>query len=192
MKSIREILNVRHKKALRLGVLLLSTLLVSTASALVYYSIQVRTTATTSAAAVKFVTGGDTPAGYFINTPGTYASISVKSYPNATLTYDKALNVSNTDTAAHSIRIRSVSISGGSTSYSNATSKIEFTLIALSGSSQGVITYTGGASWTTTGSPTTYVSIPASTEWTLKIVLVANASASTGVVTTIDIAVDVQ
>lgn len=192
MKSIGELFDLRHKKSLRLGVLLLSTLLIGSASALVYYSIQVRTTATTSAAAVKFVTAADTPTGYFINTPGTYASISVKSYPNATLTYDKALNVSNTDTVARTIRLRSVIISGGSTSYSNATSKIEFTLVNVTGASQGVITYTGGASWTTTGSPTAYVSIPASTQWTIKIVLVANASASTGVTTTIDIAVDVQ
>ncbi len=195
MKSVKELFDLRHRKGLRLGVLLLSTLMISTASALVFYSIQSRTTTTTSAAAVKFVAGGDTPAGFFINTAGTYARISTKSYPNATLTYDKVLNVTNTDTASHSIRLRSIAITSGQGSYSNSTSKIQFDLLNLTGAIQGTITYTGangGSPWTTTGSPTTFVTIPASTQWTIRLITVADATAATGVVTTIDVAVDVQ
>ncbi len=206
MKNIGELLDLKHKKSLRFGLLLLSTLLITSASALVYYSIVARTTATTSTAGVKFLTGSDTPAGYFINSAGTYASISVKSYPNATLTYDRALNVSNTDASTHQVRIRSVAISGGSSSYQNSTSKIEFDFLNAAGTVQGSITYTapGKTTWTQTATGTgacitgsctsaQYVTISANpTQWTIRIITVADAAAATGVVTTIDVAIDVQ
>lgn len=192
MKSISEIVDLRHRKALRIGVLVLSTLLIGTASALTYYSITSSITATTSAATVKFVSGSDTPAGFTINTAGTFATVTIKSFPNATLTYQKGLNVSNTDTAAHSVRLRSVQITGGSTSYSAATSKVEFDLVNLAGTVQASITYTGGASWTTTGSPTAYFSVPANTQWTIQVITTADAGAATGVNTGIQLAVDVQ
>ena|SRR5437660_498017 len=38
MKNLREILDLRHKKALRIGILILTTLLITSASALVYAS----------------------------------------------------------------------------------------------------------------------------------------------------------
>ncbi len=191
-------MDLKHKKSLRLGVLLLSTLLITSASALVYYSIANRTVATTAAAGVKFVAGGDcsgafgsSPCGVTISAAGTYAALSTKSYPNATVTYQRALNVSNTDTSTHSIRIRSIAISGGSASYAAATSKIEFDLINVSGANQGSLIYTGGASWSSP-SPTAYVTIPASTQWTIQIVAIADSTAAAGVTTTIDVAVDVQ
>src|SRR5881409_989619 len=113
MKSIREIFDLRHRKALRIAVLVLSTLLIGTVSALTYYSISASITATTTAAKVQFVAGGDTPAGYTISAAGTFAKISISGYPNATLTYQRGLNVSNTDTASHLIRLRNIQITGG-------------------------------------------------------------------------------
>jgi len=38
MKNLREILDLRHRKALRIGILILTTLLITSASALVYAS----------------------------------------------------------------------------------------------------------------------------------------------------------
>ena len=192
MKSIKEIFNLRHTKALRLGVLILSTLLIGSASALTYYSITSSAGTTTAAAKVQFVAGGDTPAGYTITAAGTFAKISISAYPNATLTYQKGLNISNTDNAAHSVRLRSVQVSGGSSSYSAATSKIEFDLVNLAGTVQASITYTGGGSWTTTGSPTAYFSVPANTNWTIQIITAADSGAATGVATGIQLAVDIQ
>ncbi len=199
MKNIREVLDLKHKKYLRLGVLLLSTLLITSASALVYYSIANRTVATTAAAGVKFIAGGDctgafgaSPCGVTISAAGTYAALSTKSYPNATVTYQRALNVSNTDATTHTIRLRSIAISGGSTSYSAATSKIEFDLINVLGVNQGSLIYTGGATWSTPTS-TAFVTIAASpTSWTIQVIAIADSTAATGVATTIDIGVDVQ
>src|SRR5712692_1119016 len=195
MKSIREIFDLRNRKALRIGILVLSTLLVSTASALTYYSITASSTATTSAATVKFISAADTPTGTVINAAGTFVTIPIKAYPNATLTYQYALNVNNTDTSAHQVRLRSISISGGQGAYSNSTSKIEFDLVNTAGTVQASVTYkgaNGGGAWTTTGSPTAYFSIPASTKWTIQVITVCDASASTGVGSGIQLAVDVQ
>ena len=195
MKSIREIFDLRNRKALRIGILVLSTLLVSTASALTYYSITASTTATTSTAVVKFISAADTPTGTVINAAGTFVTIPIKAYPNATLTYQFALNVSNTDSVAHQVRLRSISITGGQGAYSNSTSKIEFDLVNTAGTVQGSVTYkgaNGGGAWTTTGSPTAYFSIPASTKWAIQVITVCDATASTGVGSGIQLAVDVQ
>ena len=194
-------MDIRHKKALRMGVLLLLTLFITTASALVYYSIEYRTQVNVASAGVKFVAGGDctaafgtSPCGVTINSVGTYASLSLKTYPNATVTYEKSLNVSNTDTVTHKIRLNSVAISGGETSYAAATSKIQFTFIANNGTSQGTVTYTvSGGVWTNSGtSPTSFAVIAANpTQWRIQVVATADATATTGT-TTIDIKVDVQ
>jgi len=195
MKSFKEIFDLRHRKALRIGVLALFTLLITSASALTYYSLTASTSATTSAATVKFISAADTPTGTVINAAGTFVTLPIKAYPNATLTYQFALNISNTDASnAHSVRLRSVSIASGGGSYSNSTSKIEFDLMNTAGAQQTFVRYTGanGGAWTTTGSPTAYFSIAANTKWTIQIITSCDATASTGVTTSIQLAVDVQ
>lgn len=199
MKSVREIFDIRHRKGTRVAVLLLSTLLIMGASATVFYSLQNRTVATTSAAGVKFIAGNDcsgaygtSPCGATISAAGTYAALSLKTYPNATVTYQKALNISNTDAGTHQIRLRSTAISGGFASYAAATSKIEFDLIKTDGTNQGTMIYLGGGSWNTPAS-TAYVTIAAGTTiWTVQVIAVADSTAAAGVTTTIDIAVDIQ
>ena len=180
----------RQHPKLALGLLLLT--LVSTASAVVYYSLTLRVVVTSAAPKVIFITGGDsTAAGATIGTNSTYAKLTgIKSYPNATSIYEKALNVSNTDTAAHSIRLRSVSITGGSSSY--GTNGILIKLVDVAGAVQGTITYNGGGSWSTSGSPTSYVSLPASTQWTIRVDSTLSAGQAAGVATTVEIALDVQ
>lgn len=178
-----------HRK-LAIGLLLLA--LVSTASALVYYSLNLRTVVTSTTPKVVFVTASDsTAAGATIGTNSTYAKLTgIKSYPNATSIYEQALNVSNTDTAAHSIRLRSISITSGFASYGTILVKLTDTTGTLV--TGQTITYTGGGSWSTTGSPTGFQSLAASTKWSIRIESTLNAGVAAGVTTTIEIAVDVQ
>ncbi len=196
MKSIREIFDLRHRKALRIGVLLLSTLLITSASALVFYNLTASVTTTTSAAVVKFVSTPDTPAGTVISTAGVFATMSIKSYPNATNTYQQALNVSNTDGVAHSIQITQVSITSGCTSYTATTSKIQFDMLNNAGTQVGTsIVNTGATSctvWTTTGTPTGYFSVAAGKMFTVRIITAADAAAAIGVTTGIQLQVNVQ
>lgn len=178
-----------------MGVLILSTLLITSASALTFFSLTASTTSTTSAATVKFITAADTPSGTVINSAGTFVTLPIKAFPNATLTYQFGLNVSNTDTLAHSIRLRSISITSGQGAYSNSTSKIEFDIVNTAGTVLASITYRGansGSPWTVTGSPTAYFSVPASTKFAIQIITACDATASTGVTTGIQLAVDVQ
>ncbi len=178
----------RQHRKLALGLLLLSV--IASASAAVYYALDFRTVVTSTAAKVIFITAADsTSAGATIGTNSTYAKLTgIKSYPNATSTYEQALNVSNTDTAAHNIRLRSISISLGFGSYGTITVK----LIDPTGTTQGTITYTGGGSWTTSGSPTTFVSLPNGIKWAIRVDATLNAGVAAGVTTTIELTVDVS
>ncbi len=196
MKNIREIFDLRHRKALRIGVLLLSTLLITSASALVFYNLTASVTTTTSAAVVKFVSTPDTPTGTVISTAGVFATMSIKSYPNATNTYQNALNVSNTDSVSHQIQITQVSITSGCTSYTAATSKIEFDMLNVAGTKTGTaIVNTGATSctlWTTSATTTGYFTILAGTKWSIQVITSADAGAATGVTTGIQLQVNVQ
>lgn len=183
MKSFRELFDLRHKKALRMVLLLLSTILIGSVSAAVYYQLSNRTLVTVAKPLVTFCitgcTGGTDPAdstaaGAVLGTNNTYVRLpSVKAYPNATGVYERVVGIQNTDTAAHNIKLRSSSISGTSTSFSTINISIVNTADANQG---GTITYTGGASWTTTGSPTTNVSLPNGVTWFLRIESKATAS----------------
>jgi hypothetical protein len=101
--------------------------------------------------------------------------------------YEKPLNISNTDTSGHNVRLRHVSIapSSGSASVGNF-SFIKFTLNSVS------FDYTtSGNNWNIP-SDMTYQSLPASTDWILKIETKATAGAKNGLTCAIVIAVDVQ
>ena len=183
MKSLRELFDLRHKKALRMVLLLLSTILIGSVSAAVYYQLSNRTLVTVTKPLVTFCITGcatgpnpadSTAAGAALGTNNTYVRLTgIKAYPNATAVYERAIGIQNTDSAAHNINLRSSSISGTSTSFST----ISVSIVNTSDVNQGgTITYTGGGSWTTTGSPTTAVSLGASTTWYLRIEAKATAS----------------
>jgi len=182
---------VLSKKSVKFLTLLLTAMLVATASAAVYYAMLAQSKATVAAAPVYFSTGNDSSGILTLGTNDTYASLSLSAYPNVTLTYDQAVNL--TATAAKEVQLRHVSISPGDNdpSVSNFTSVV-FTLINATGSVKGTLTYTTtGDTWT---EPTTsgYVPIGAGQEWTIKVEIVAAAGANTGISTTIVIAVDVR
>jgi len=195
-----EIRKVLSRKEMKLVTLLLTSLLIATASATVYYSLVMGPTrVTTAAASIKFVAGDDSgssaagASGY--TTDGTWVKFTnLKAYPNATVTYEQAINLSNTDTSnAHSVRFRHKSITNlnGSATSGNFT-RIAFLLVAPNGAKQITsFNYTGGVSWSTP-STTGYISIPANQEWAIRVETLAVSGATANVMVEIEIYVDVQ
>jgi hypothetical protein len=179
------------RKSLDLIVLLIISVFVITASALVYYSLEMRTTATITYSKVQFDTGADwsgLESGSSLSPDKTYVFLNITAYPNATLTYDQPLVINNTDSAAHMVRFRHVSITPNATASVSNFTFINFTLNGVD------------FDYTTTGdnwnAPTdmTYQSLPGTTEWAVKIETKAAAGATTdgSVTCTIVIALDVQ
>ena len=186
--EIREILSSKSMKFLTL---LLTSMLIASASAAVYYSLtwQPRVTVQ-SAPAVGFTNGDDTPAGSTVNS--AWARLLFKSYPNTTLTYDEGMNITNNDVSSHQIRLRHLSISpaNGAAAVSNFTT-IRFTLIAQDGTTVTTFEYTTtGDNWNTP-STTSYYTIPASQEWTLKVETLSPAAATATTEANLQIALDV-
>jgi hypothetical protein len=172
-----------------LALLLISTLVVS-ASAAIYYAMLAQSTATIGAASVYFTAGKDSSGILTLGTNNTYASLSLSAYPNVTLYYDEAVNI--TATAAKQVRLRHISVTpiDGNPDVSNFTS-IVFKLIAANGTELGSLSYTtSGDDWTEP-TQTSYFAIGAGEEWAIKVETKAAAGATTGISTTIVIAVDV-
>lgn len=181
---------MKNRKRLDFLALLLTSMLVVAASAAIYYTMLAQSAATVGTPSVCFTAGEDSSGVLTLGTNDTYASLSLSAYPNVTLYYDQAVNL--TATAAKQVRLRHVSISpgDGDSSVSNFTS-IVFRLIKADGTEAGSLTYTTtGTSWDEP-TQTSYASIGAGEEWTIKVETKAAAGANTGVSTTIVIAVDV-
>ena len=177
----------RFDKRISILVILLIAVLVTTVSAAVYFAIIMQPTVTISEASVIFEQGDDWPSGSALGTNSTYVSLAIKAYPNATLTYEEPLNISNTDASAHNIRLRHVSITptSGSASVSNFTF-INFTLNSVD------FDYTTTADTWNTPADMSYQSLPGSSEWAVKVETEATAGATAGITCTLMIAVDVQ
>lgn len=173
-----------------LALLLISMLIVS-ASAAVYYGMLAQSTATVAAASVCFTDGSDSSGILTLGTNNTYASLSLDAYPNVTLYYDQAVNVTATD--AKEVRLRHVSISpdDSNPSVSNFTSVV-FRLLKADATEVGTLTYnTTGDVWNEP-TYTSYTAIGIGEEWIIKVEIKAAAGANTGVSTTIMITVDVR
>ncbi len=198
MKLIKRLLAMRRRTALGL---LLSVLFVGTVSAAVFYQLSNRSLVTVNKALVNFCitgcAGGTNPAdstaaGATIpaGANNTYVKLTgIKAYPNATAIYERAVGIQNTDTAAHTIRLRTSNIAGTSTSFATIKVSIVDTTDTMQG---GSITYTGGGSWTTTGSPTTLVSLANGVTWFLRVeAKAASSNTLPADVATIDLFVEV-
>ena len=180
LKKTGKIGSFFNRKSVKLGMLLISALLIATTSTNVYYGILQGNTIGIVEAKVHFTAGDDsTAAGY---TPGlneTYCVLSLNAYPNVTLYYEQAVNVTNTDVAPHDIRLRHVTITpaNGTESVGNFT-QFDFKLVNVSGTVQRTLTYTTTGDYWFTPDPTAYVTLPASTEWTIQVETKATAGAS--------------
>lgn len=186
-----QVKKILSSKSMKFLTLLLTSMLIASASAAVYYSLTWQPKVTVqSAPAVGFASGSDTPLGSTVNS--AWARLLLKSYPNATLTYDKGMNISNTDSAGHQIRLRHLAISpaSGNAAVSNFT-RIKFTLIAHNGTTITTFEYTTTVDTWNLPSTTNYYVIPASKEWTLKVETLSPAGATASTAADLQIALDV-
>ena len=193
MKKNGRIGNFFNRKSIKLGMLILSALLIATTSTNVYYGILQGNTVGIVEAKVHFTDGDDsTAAGYNPGLNETYCALSLNAYANITLYYEQAVNITNIDATAHDIRLRHVTITPASTddSVGNYT-QIDFKLIDVSGTVQETITYTTTGDTWNTPSPTAYVTLPAGTEWTIQVETKAAAGAK-AVSCYIEFAIDVD
>lgn len=196
-----EIRKVQFKKSIKFLTLLLTAMIIATASASVYFGLTMESTVTTTAApVVKFVAGNDSgssAANALISTDGTWVHLAgLKAYPNLTLTYEQAVNVSNTDSSDHDIRLSHVSISPSSGwDVANFTS-ITFKITNVAGTTVATSAYTvtgsGASSTWSTPSPTSYQTLPQNTEWSIKVEIVTKPNATSGVDISIEMTLDVQ
>jgi hypothetical protein len=183
-----EMKNILFTKQVKLLTLALTGMLIVSVSALVYYSLSATATITTATTDVWFMEGADaSEAGVSLSPDNTTVTLTdLRAYPNATYTYTDPIKVRNNSTgSSYNIRLRPVSLSGNNTEFVF----VNFTL--QSSPTLRSLNYTcNGASWTTP-STTSWISIPASTEWSITIETKAKDSAASASVT-IEIAVDVE
>jgi len=191
-----QLKGIAFKKEMKLLGLLLTSLLIASASAAVYYSMEMRSNVTTATPFVKFVAGNDsTEAGAAdYATDGTYVRLAgLKAYPNATLTYDQAINITNTDTATHKFRLTHTTINND-TDTSNFYS-IEFRLIAANGTQYGGNFIYDNSNGDDTWDPpyqTTLVYILGNEEFAVKVLTRAASGATADVKANVVISVDTQ
>lgn len=194
MKKRGKIGEFFNKKSIKLSLLLISALLIAATSTNVYYGLLSESSVGIIEAKVHFTAGDDsTAAGYTPGANETYCRLSLNAYANVTLYYEQAVNITNTDTVAHDIRLRHVTISptSGDVSVGNFT-QIDFKIVDKAGTVQRTLTYTtAGDTWVVTGSPTAYITLPASTEWTIQVETRAEPGAKQ-VSCWIEIAIDVD
>jgi len=189
-----KIRNIKFKKSTKFLTLLLTSMLIATANAVIFYSITMQPQVMVSTPALKFSTAPDEPSGSTVN--DAWCRLTAKSYPNATLTYEKAVYINNTDNEnAHSFRLRHVSITpaSGTSGVGNWTS-IKFLVYNSSGYVFSLNYTVSGTNWILepSGGETSYYSIPLSTGWWIRLETLSPATATTGNVCEIQIEVDVQ
>jgi len=185
-----EIKKMLFRKELKLVTLLLTSLLIATASAAVYYSLSQKSTVTIAGVDVWFKAGSDNNTGgvvVLLNPQKTVATVTgLKAYPNATQTYENTTMVHNNGGSTYSVRLRHVSMTYNSTQFAY----IAFTLTTTAGSR--TLNYTSdGSSWTTPSAPTTVVDLDPGEDAPVKIETKARDDAAAYGQATIEIAVDI-
>ena len=178
------------KRTLKFITLLISSLLIGSASAAVYYSLSISGTLETSVT-VCFDQGNDWPSGSTMGTGNTSVTLSLKAYPNTTLIYEKAVNVSNTQSGTPSVKLRHISITNGTADVANFTF-LRIVLLDDTGTQKGYLNYTVSGNYFILSESTTYQQMDAHDEWTLRIETKAKADATAGINVNLQIAVDVQ
>lgn len=175
-------------KSAKMLVLTLMSILIISATAAVYYSLDATSTITTAANDIYFTLGPDnSTAGVNIFNDNKSATLtSLKAYPNITMTYDDPIRVRNNHTSTtYKVRLRPVTLSGTADYfvYINFTLQTT-TTISLNYTSNGV-------SWTTP-SEASFVDVSPSTEYAIVVQTMANATATSGQTATIELAIDIE
>jgi hypothetical protein len=184
---------ITSSKPVKLLMLLLTSTLIAAASAAIYYSMVMQPSVAVTAATIRFAQGNDWPTGSTLGSNGTWVSLTLKAYPNATMIYEQPLNITNSDSTGHTFRLRHITITpaSGNAQVGNFTF-INFVVQNTTGTAQASFNYTTSTNTWTTPSTTLYVTLPASTTWIVYIETKATAGANDGVTANIQIAVDVQ
>jgi hypothetical protein len=190
---------MRLKKSAKFLTLLLTSMLIASVSAAVYYSLSATSTIQTDTTDVWFKAGSDngTYCDVQLSPDNTTATITgLKAYPNSSYTYIDPIRVVNNGSIDHNVRLRHGSISGtndGNFTYvnfmlRNGTDENATVLVTLA------YTYnTTSSSWNNPN-PTGWNNMTAEnpdTEWSITIETMAIDSAESASVT-IEIKVDVQ
>jgi len=188
-----EIGNIKLTKSTKFLILLLTSMLIAVANATIFYNLTMQPQVTVSSPALIFSSAPDEPSGSTVN--DAWCRLTAKSYPNATLTYEQAVYINNTDGAsAHSFRLRHVSMTptNGTASVGNWTS-IKFLVYNSTGYVFSLNYTVSGTDWILEPSngETGYYSIPLSTGWWIRLETLSPATATTEVCE-IQIDVDVQ
>jgi len=188
-----EIRKIIFRKEMKLVTLLLTSLLIASVSAATYYSMLMQPRVTVSTPAIKFSQAPDNPAGSTIN--NSWCRLTAKSYPNATLTYEKAVYLNNTESNTNSFRLRHVTITptNGTAEVGNWTS-IKFLVYNSSGYVFSLNYTVNSNNWILQPSSgeTSYYTIPANGGWWIKLETLSPATATIGNICDIQISVDVQ
>ena len=175
-------------KSAKMLVLTLMSILVISATAAVYYSLEATSTITTAANDIYFTLGPDnSTAGVNLFNDNKSATLTdLKAYPNISMTYDNPIEVRNNHTSTtYKVRLRPVTMSGSAANFVY----INFTLQT---STKVSLNYTSnGVSWTTP-STTNFVDVSADTEYAIVVQTMANATAASGQIATIEIAIDIE
>jgi hypothetical protein len=184
------------KKSMKLLALLLTSLLIASVSAVMYYSLEMTSTIDVYAADVYFVAGADNGSSGLVVTFGsqnTTATITgLRAYPNASLTYTDPIRVRNNGSLTAQLRL--APLTDPSTNPEDFVF-IRFLLNATGAGDRKWLNYTSdGSSWTSPSGATSWTStgILASAEWPIVIYTKANATATTSDSVTIAITVDVD
>ena len=179
------------RKSLDLIVLLMISAFVITVSAQVYYSLGMTSTIDVATPSVYFVEGVDNAtAGVNISADNKTAQLTtLKAYPNVTTTYTDPIRVRNNhNSSSFNVRLVHVSLTGAATNFVF----VNFTLTWMNGTEILSFDYTSNTTvWTTPTSPSSWQTIPNSTEWIIKVETKAVVGATTDTVT-IEMTVDVE
>jgi hypothetical protein len=179
------------RKYLDLIMLLMISVFVVSASAAVYYSLDMESEITVGTTWVKFVNATDTPAEATVE--DSYCMLPLITYPNATVTYEHVVGLNNTDGSdPHSVRLRSASVTPDAHPDVGNFTSITFYLLDASNNTQTTFEYNQTSNTWNIPPTTGYYSIPAGTEWFIKVETVSPIGAQSGVDCTIVIAIDVQ
>ncbi len=194
MKKLKIIKSIKLKKSSKFLLLLLTSILVGTANAAIFYSLTMQPQVTVSIPVIKFDSAPDEPSGSTVN--DAWCCLTANSYPNATLTYEQAVYLNNTDgVSPHSFRLRYVSITpaNGTSDVANWNS-IKFLVYNSSGLVFSLNFTVSGSDWILApgSGQTNYYSIPAGTVWWIRLETLSPATATEGKVCNIQIAVDVE
>ncbi|MEM2972514.1 MAG: hypothetical protein QW270_08890 [Candidatus Bathyarchaeia archaeon] len=183
-------MKINIKKSLKFITLLISALLIGTASAAIYYSLSISGTITT-AVTVCFGPGADFPAGSQMGTGNTSVTLALKAYPNTTLTYGEALKINNTQSGTPSVRLRYISITNGTADVGNF-AFVNIVLLDDSSVQKGYLNFTVSGNYFILTSDTDYEQMDSSDVWSILIETKATADAQAGISVSLQIAVDVQ